>query len=98
MASQDFCGGGRVDVANRPAVQTAMSAVTLGGERYVPTPEEQQVLDECRRNALMRGAIYGVGTMLLGYPLVKRQVGAGKMTALHRGAISVAGMTGCATP
>ena len=72
----------------------APSPVTLGGERYVPTPEEQTVLDDCRRNALMRGAIYGVGTMLLGYPLVKRQVGSKSLTTLHRGALTVAGMTG----
>jgi hypothetical protein len=70
------------------------SAITLGGERYVPTPEEQKVLDDCRRNALMRGGIYGVGTMLLGYPLVKRQVAPKQLTFLHRGALSVAGMTG----
>jgi len=58
----------------------------VDGKPYVPTPDEQRVLDECRGSALMRGSIYGAGGTLLAYSLLrygsKGRMGVGRRLVL----------------
>lgn len=66
--------------------------INIDSRPYTPTPEEQMVLDDCRQNATERGAMYGVGSVAIAYPMLNRSAG-GRLKMAHH---AIAALTGIA--